>query len=188
MATVPPPPQAPPPQRTPCSSRAGRLTSSDALIAQRIMEAQAALWRAELSRSLLIPVVVVLASLTLWAVVDHWIWSPGKFFRSIALAGGVAWLAAWIARRVWPLMSRQILPEYAAHSLEHDLPELRHSLTSYVSLREDHDREGVRGVVVRSIGVRAAGQLQSHEIEIPSEATGNFVWWLGVAGAIAMAA
>ena len=187
--TVPSPeaPQIRSPRRS-GSAQAGGQVNSEVVIAERIAEAQSALWRAELSRSLLVPVVATLVVLTLWAVMDHWIWSPGKWFRTLALFGGIAALGTWIVKRVWPLFSKNILPEYAAFSLEHDLPELRHSLTSYVTLQDDQKREGVRGVVMRSIGVRAAGQLQSHAIEIPSEATGNLRWWLGVAGAIAFAA
>ena len=125
----------------------GGQVNSEALIAERIAEAQSALWRAELSRSLLVPVVATLVALTLWAVMDHWVWSPGKSFRVLALFAGIAALGTWIVKRVWPLFSKTILPEYAAFSLEHDLPELRHSLTSYVSLHDDQKREGVRGVV-----------------------------------------
>ena len=197
MATV----SSPKPPRsttsTPAGSRAsasGQVSpgagqgSSDHLIAARIAEAQSALWRAELSRSLLIPVMATMIGLVAWAVIDQWIWSPNRLIRTFVLIGGIAALVAWFIKRVVPLMSRQIQPEYAAYSLEHDLPELRHSLTSYVSLRDDQQREGVRGLVVRSIGVRAAGQLQSHQIEVPSEATGNLAWWIGVAGALALAA
>jgi collagen type III alpha len=166
----------------------GGHAASEALIAERIREAQTALWRAELSRTLLIPVVTSLIAITLWAAMDQWVYSPGKFVRSIALLGAIAGLVYWFARRVWPLLSQSVRPEYAAQSLEHDLPELRHSLTSYVSLHDDHDREGVRGVVVRSIGVRAASQLQSHDVQVPSEASGSLRWWLAVAAALALAA
>jgi len=168
------------------SGRGVRQTS-ESIISQRIAMAQAALWRAELSRSLLIPVVACLVALTVWAAVDQWVWSPGKWVRSLALLSGLGGSAVWAFKRVLPLMTRQIHPDYAAHSLENDLPELRHSLTSYVSLSQDHTREGVRGVVVRSIGVRAADQLQHHELEVPSEASVNLKWWLGVVGAIALA-
>ena len=162
--------------------------NSEAIIAQRIKEAQSALWRAELSRSLLMVVVATLVGITLWSIMDHWIWAPGKLVRTLALVGGIIAIVAWVTRRVVPLFTQTVLPEYAAHSLELDLPELRHSLTSYVSLRDDQNLDGVRGVVVRSIGVRAAGQLQHHEIEVPSEANTNMYWWLGVAAAIATAA
>gem|GEM_PF-1343061 len=165
----------------------GVKQTSDSIISQRIAMAQAALWRAELSRSLLIPVVAGLVAVTVWAAVDQWVWSPGKWVRSLALLSGLGGIATWACKRVLPLLTHQIHPDYAAHSLENDLPELRHSLTSYVSLSQDHTREGVRGVVVRSIGVRAADQLQHHELEVPSEASVNLKWWLGVVGAIALA-
>jgi hypothetical protein len=190
IVSSPQPLRTPPPasRQSRGDANGGGQAASDLLIASRIAEAQTALWRAELSRALLIPVMATMVGFVAWAVMDQWIWSPNRVVRSIALISGIGALVAWFVKRVLPLMSRQIQPEYAAYSLEHDLPELRHSLTSYVSLRDDQQREGVRGLVVRSIGVRAAGQLQSHQIEVPSEATGNLAWWLGVAGALALAA
>ncbi len=162
-----------------------RLTVGDELIAQRIAEAQSALWRAELSRALLIGVIGGLSALVGWFVIDQWVWSPGRIGRVAALVTGLVFAGWWLLTRVLPLAGRRIRADYAAQSLELDMPELRHALTSYVALRDDVERPGVRGAVVRSIGVRAAGQIKQHRLEIPSEATGILGWWIAVAVVLA---
>lgn len=174
-----PPPQAPQPPR---------LSPGEEIIAAAIRDAQAALWRAELSRSLLSLVIATLVVLVVWAVVDQWVWSPGPLIRLLVLLAGVCAVAAWVTTRILPLLRSRIRADYAAYSIEHDLPELRHALTSYVSLREDVGMLGPRGAIVRSIGARAAGQMKQHRLDVPSEATGTFHWWIGLAVALAATA
>ncbi len=164
------------------------MGSADELIAARIAEAQAALWRAELIQSLLIPVVTGILFVTAWAMLEQWLWAPNRIVRCIVWLTAVVAAYAWIRYRIWPLFSKQVRPEYAAYSLEHDAPSLRHALTSYVTLRDDQSQAGVRGMVVRSIGTRAAGQLRQLELESPSEAAVRMSWWLALAVAIAFAA
>ncbi len=164
------------------------MGSADELIAARIAEAQAALWRAELIQSILVLVVTGIVVVTSWAMLEQWVWAPGQIVRCIVWLTGVSSAIAWIRYRIWPLFSKQVLPEYAAYSLEHDAPSLRHALTSYVTLRDDQSQAGVRGLVVRSIGARAAGQIRQLQLESPSEAAIRMSWWLALAIAIAFAA
>src|SRR5690606_36788436 len=125
--------------------------------------------------------------LVVWAIVDQWVWSPGPLVRSAVLLAGAVAMAAWVMTRVLPLLRSRIRADYAAHSIEHDLPELRHALTSYVSLHGDAEALGPRRAIVRSIGARAAGQMKQHRLEDPSEATGTFSWWIAMAVALAVA-
>jgi len=165
-----------------------KLTVGEELIASTIAQAQAALWRAELSRCLLKLVVAAMAVTLVWVAIDQWIWSPGWPVRLAVLLTVVGAAAWWITMRVAPLMRSKIRADYAAQSLELDMPELRHQLSSYVSLRGDLELQGVRGAVVRSIGARAAGQIKQHRIDIPSEAAGTFFWWIVMAVMLAVVA
>ncbi len=168
-----------PPDRT--TDRSG---GGDEFLRARIGEAQSALWRAELARAIIQVTIFMILGLVAWAMMDHWVWSPGRLFRTVALLSGFAVMVGWGYFRLRPLVSARIRPEYAAFSLERDLPELRHALSSYVALRDDQNLEGVRGVVVRSIGARAANQLKQNRIDLPSEAAGNMIWWIALTGAL----
>lgn len=184
MATVAPPPQFP---KKPGVSSGAKASGADALIEDRIEEAQRALWWAELVRSSLTLAIVSMLVLLAWLVVDQWIYSPGMVARlliSLCLLGIGIW---YVFRRVMPLLRSSIRPEYAARSLERDLPELRQSLTSYVTLRTERSAGDLRSRVVRSIGSSTAGKLQRHEA-LPAEATGTFRWWIATSVAFAMLA
>ncbi|TVP98421.1 MAG: hypothetical protein EA381_12345 [Planctomycetaceae bacterium] len=183
MATAFPPSISLPPDR-PANGR----SLGDELISKTIADAQTSLWRAELSRRLLRGVIVGLLGLVFWFVLDQWLWSPGRGGRSLALAGALGVFGWWAVTRILPLLRSRVRAEYAAQSLEADLPEMRHSLTSYVALRDDFGSGGVRAAVLRSIGTRAAGQLQRQRLESPSEATGTFPWWIGLAATLAVVA
>ena len=167
---------------------ASKLTVGEELIASTIAQAQAALWRAELSRCLLKLIIAAMAVTLVWVAVDQWIWSPGWPVRLAVLLAALGAAAWWITMRVTPLMRSRIRADYAAQSLEWDMPELRHQLSSYISLRGDLELQGVRGAVVRSIGARAAGQIKQHRIDIPSEAAGTFTWWILMAVMLAVVA
>lgn len=165
-----------------------KLTVGEELIAATIVQAQSALWRAELSRCLLKLVIASMAVTLAWVAIDQWIWSPGWPVRLLVLTSAIGAVAWWIATRVAPLMRSRIRADYAAQSLELDMPDLRHQLSSYVSLRDDLEAQGVRGAVVRSIGARAAGQIKQHRIDVPSEASGTFTWWIVMAVMLAVVA
>jgi hypothetical protein len=184
MATV--IPQSPPASRgdAPGEAAPGRVAGDEVLL-RAVEEARAALWRAELSRTLLKGVVAAVLGLIAWFVLDQWIWSPGRFGRLVAFSSAVAACGWWAWTQLIPLTRSRIRADYAAYSLEADLPELQHSLTSYISLRGDGDAGGLRGAVLRSMANRAAGQIKRNRLEIPSEATGTFRWWMLFAASLA---
>lgn len=184
MATV--IPQSPPAARgeTPGEAALGRVAGDEVLL-RAVEEARAALWRSELSRALLKGVVAAVVGLIAWFVLDQWIWSPGRFGRLVAFSAAVAACGWWAWTQLIPLTRGRIRADYAAYSLEADLPELQHSLTSYISLRGDGDAGGLRGAVLRSMANRAAGQIKRNRLEIPSEATGTFRWWMLFAASLA---
>ena len=69
-----------------------------------------------------------------WIVVDQWIYSGGTLSRSIIACGLLSVSVWYLWRYVRPLIGSKIRPEYAARSIERDLPELRQELTSYVDI------------------------------------------------------
>jgi hypothetical protein len=176
---------APPPVVSPPAASSTVKSGADKLIDDRILEACKALWWAELVRAVLRLVILTLGVVFVWVVVDQWVYSPGTSLRVATFAGLMFGLLWYLSKRVIPLLGSSIRPEYAARSLERDLPELRHSLTSYVTLRGDRDTAGLRSRVVRSIGAATAGRLRSHD-ELPAEATGTLRWWIATAIALAV--
>lgn len=163
----------------------GKPGAADQLIAERIEEAQKSLWWAELTRSLLALVVATFAAVILWAIVDQWIYSPSKSVRAVTLLAFVLGAGAWLYFRVLPLLSHGVRPEYAARALERNFPELRQSLTSYVTLRDEQKTDGLQGRVVRSLGSSTATFLQSNN-QLPSEATNTLKQWMATAAALSV--
>ena len=182
MATIAPPPPAPPsPARGPQSKSSG----ADHLINERIEDARRSLWWAELIRTGLKLAIASIAAVFVWLVIDQWVYSPNVAVRCIVFLGLLG-LASWyVKRRVLPLFGSTVCPEYAARALEKNLPELRHSLTSYVTLRQEGQKSDLQTRVVRSMGSLTAGRLKNHD-EIPEEAVGNFRWWIATAVAFAI--
>jgi hypothetical protein len=158
---------------------------ADRLIQQRIDEACKALWWAELIRDTLRTLIVALAAILAWVIVDQWLFSPGVGVRLLACTLLALWCGWRLVSRIVPLLSSSIRREYAARSLERDLPEMKQQLTSYVTLREVREQPGLRNRMVKSIGAHVAGRLRSHDV-LPAEATGTFKWWIGAAAVLAM--
>ncbi|MDA7893559.1 hypothetical protein N9B38_01470, partial [bacterium] len=182
MATIAPPPPARP---TPASGPKTKPNGADQLIDQRIEDACRSLWWAELIRAGLKLTIATIASLFIWLVIDQWIYSPNIPMRC-AVFVGLAGLAIWFVKsRVLPLFGSTVCPEYAARALEKNLPDLRQSLTSYVTLRQQNRTSDLQTRVVRSMGSITAGRLKNYD-EIPEEAVGNFRWWIATALAFAI--
>ena len=130
-------------------------------------------------------VIATMGFVLLWVVIDQWVYSPGMGIRTALFSVLVISLGWYLWRRVVPLLGSSVRPEYAARALERDLPDLRHSLTSYVTLRGDRVTGGLRSRVVRSIGAATAGKLKAHD-ELPAEATGTLRWWIATAVTLAL--
>ncbi len=172
-----------PPPSTPREPNA--FDSVAALVESRIGEAQKALWWAELIRSLLRILIGAVVAVLVWVVVDQWLYSPGRGARIVGFIALLSWVVSQALLRVVPVLRGAIRPEYAAYSLERDVPEMRQELTSYVTLRDQKDAPGLRGKVIRSIGAHAASRLRTHDA-LPIEATGMIRWWLVTAGLMAI--
>ena len=120
--------------------------AADQLIEERIDEACRALWWAELIRDTLRTLIVAYGGDRLG---DR---RPVDFFPRCRVSA--CWLApVWPVVRLGssfrgslPLLGSSIQPEYAARSLERDLPEMKQALTSYVTLRDQRQQPGLRPV------------------------------------------
>ncbi|MDB4664363.1 hypothetical protein OAE63_00005, partial [bacterium] len=182
MATLAPPPPAPP---TPAPGPKTKPNGADELINERIEDARRSLWWSELIRVGLKLAIASIVVIFLWLVIDQWIYSPNVPVRC-AIFIGLLGLATWcVKRRVLPLFGSTVCPEYAARALEKNLPDLRQSLTSYVTLRQESRKSDLQTRVVRSMGSITAGRLKNYD-EIPEEAVGNFRWWIATALAFAI--
>ncbi len=157
----------------------------DALIRERIDEACSALWWAELIRAVLRMVIVAILAVLIWVAFDQWLYSAGTLMRLIAFVALAGWVGWTIVYRVVPILRSAVRPEYAARSLERDVPSLRQALTSYVTLRDDRTKGSLRSRVVHSIGAQAAGRLRTHD-QLPEEATGTLRWWIAASAALAL--
>ncbi|MGB7326551.1 MAG: circumsporozoite protein- membrane associated protein [Rubripirellula sp.] len=162
-----------------------KQTAAESLIQARIIETASALWWAELVRRSLGLVIAAIVGVLVWVIVDQWIYSPGALVRWFALAGFLVGSAWYVYKRIFPLVGNEVSAEYAARSLERDMPELRQALTSYITLRRTADASGLSGRVVRSIGASAAGRLKKHDA-LPVEATGTISWWFATAIAMSV--
>ncbi len=148
-------------------------------VLSRIETAQAALWRAELTRRILTILIAMMAVGLAWLVLDQWIYSPGTIGRSMFAAGIVFIIIVYGYLRLWPLTHFRISEDYAARALERDHPELGHALSSYVSLRRqraEHPQGQLAQRVIQSVGNTAASKLRLI-VAVPSEATGLVAWW-----------
>ncbi|QDT07698.1 hypothetical protein K227x_61260 [Rubripirellula lacrimiformis] len=184
MSIVPPPPsraQAPAADAA-MGNRSAPLAgaSNESLIETRISEAASALWWAEVTRRSLKLVLITIGCLLAWVMVDQWVYSPGPVARCVVGFGLWAAAITYVVRVIYPMLGNRILPEYAARSLERDIPDLRQSLVSYVTLRQASPASGLQGRVVRSIGASTAKRLASHDA-LPAEATGTMAWWIATA-------
>lgn len=169
----------------PTAATAPTTGGADQLIEQRIEEVRTALWWAELIRGVLCTFMVGLVAVLAWVIIDQWVFSASVGVRLLACAALVIWCGWRLVSSIVPLLGSTIRPEYAARSLERDLPEMKQQLTSYVTLRDRRDQPGLRSRVVRSIGTHVAGRLRAHDA-LPIEATGTFKWWIGAAALLAL--
>ena len=130
---------------------------------------------------------MAILAILIWVVVDQWVYSPGTIVRSIVCIVFVAGSLFYTFRRIAPILTRKIRPEYAARSLERDLPDMRQDLTSYVTLRPQATTKDLRDRMVRTIGSVTAGRLSQYDA-LPTEATGTMRWWIATAIALALLA
>ncbi|PHQ32517.1 midas domain-containing protein [Rhodopirellula bahusiensis] len=153
------------------------------MIQSRIDAARSALWRAELTRQILRGVLVGMAAMLAWVVMDQWIWSPGMIGRVVVASIAILAAVVYVVRSVWPVTRSSVRADYAARALERDHPELGHALSSYVTLTAQNSASdsAAKGHlskrVVQSIGATTAAKLRSIDA-LPEEATGLLRWWI----------
>ena len=118
------------------ANSSGNFDPIEQFLWQRVASAQSALWKAECVRRGLTLAIAILAGILAWWIIDQWIWSPGILGRSVLVGGGLMAIVIYAITQLWPVLQLRVRPDYAARSLERDYPELGHSLSSYVSLKQ----------------------------------------------------
>ncbi|MEZ6087136.1 MAG: hypothetical protein R3C05_03705 [Pirellulaceae bacterium] len=149
----------------------------DAIISQHIEKTRRALWLRELLSLLIVWAIGLLSVLFAWSLADHWLLQAGAVTRVLVWMFIVGGSIGWFVWRVLPVLRHSIHPEFAAQSLERRLPELHHSLLSYLTLRSDCESPGLRGIVVRSVASHAARRLSDPEAATKGQE--NRIAWLG---------
>ena len=119
----------------------------------------------ELITRLIIGVLLVLAMLQVFAVVDAWVWSFNPTARWICFLALVGAVVAYGVLAVAPLFLRKIHPDYAAKMIEEERPSFKNSLLNYVSLRKKP--KGTHTAIMDAVSKQAALDLQT----VPDDAT-----------------
>ncbi|MEL7267548.1 MAG: hypothetical protein AAFP69_22440, partial [Planctomycetota bacterium] len=166
-------------------------------VRERVSRARSALWWFEVTRAVLAILIGGLALVLAWVLIDHWIYAAGVPMRITAFVGLVAGCLYTLLMFFLPIVRGRISMDYAAASLERDIPSIGHALSSYVSLAGNSDppaalegdagkQQRVAGLVLQSMGVVAAGRLRESDVDMPSEATQGMRWWLLAIACVAM--
>ena len=119
----------------------------------------------ELITRLIIGVLLVLAMLQVFAIVDAWVWSFNPTARWICFLALVGAVVVYGVLAVAPLFLRKIHTDYAAKMIEEERPSFKNSLLNYVSLRKKPT--GTHTAIMDAVSKQAALDLQT----VPDDAT-----------------
>lgn len=155
LRAVPPPPpsgvkQAPDPE--------------EAVILGRVEAARRKIALVELSWRVLILLAGAIALAIVAAIVDQWVFPRGMpgLWRWILWGSFLFAEVGWAAYAILPYFIRRIHPVFAAYVMEQAIPDLRHSLMSFVMLRrekETFDSDPLRKNVFRGLESVTARQV-----------------------------
>lgn len=106
---------------------------------------------------------MTLGFLLLLAITDAWIVSLSVTARLIALILIVGLSSLYLIRSLWPLVTRQINPMYAAKMLEEGQPGLKNSLINFLSFRDTPT--SARRRILDAMANKAAVDLSGLSIE-----------------------
>jgi hypothetical protein len=120
----------------------------------------------DISSSLMLLAVAVLAYLMLVALLDHWVVSGGLGFAGRMAAFGLLALGvvAFCVLRLAPLVVRRINPVYAAYTIERHRPGIKNSLINFLMLRSGADRVPDR--IYEAMEAQAVSALTSAHAEV----------------------
>ena len=131
-----------------------------------LMGAARTMHRVELGIGITAWLCVLVVSLLLAVLVDHWLWPLNTFARFCVLAVLIGWTLWWVPTRIMPLLFRSIHPEHAARKIERQHPEMKESLISWLQLSTNSEVAAPRGVLatVGRFAVRNLGGQDSASI------------------------
>ncbi|MFM9063249.1 MAG: hypothetical protein ACKOOI_09450, partial [Pirellula sp.] len=92
--------------------------------------------KTELFYGWMILLSVLLFSVFLFVLIDHWLWEFNKPVRLLLWIVLALWSLCWFFKRVLPPMRYKIHPEYAAGQFELQDPRSKDSLISWIQLNQ----------------------------------------------------
>ena len=139
------------------------LDATETFIKGQLAKTSAQVRAFDLSMSLIVLCTVLLGSLFILVLIDHWLWGLPTWMR----IAGLAWIAGATAYAFWnqvlPSLTRRINPLYAAKTIEEGKPTLKNSLINFLLLRRQPD--GIREVVFQAARERAAADLSNVKVQ-----------------------
>ena len=117
----------------------------------------------DLIASILLLVVMVIGFLLLAAILDAWVITFTPLMRWSALLLLVTGCVVTMVFSIWPLLTKQINPDYAAKMLEDSKPGFRNSVLNYVWFRKKPD--SIRSAVFDAVARQAAVDLNSVPVD-----------------------
>jgi hypothetical protein len=145
------------------SAKASVETPPDVYIDRQLRRTQWQVRMLDIGAALVIWLVAVLASLLVFALIDHWVVALGTVGRWLALLALVGGSLYYFATQVGPLVWRRINSAYAAKVIEDAEPSLKNSLLNFLLLRKNPS--GVSDLVVDALRQRAAADLSHAPID-----------------------
>ncbi|MDZ4852711.1 MAG: hypothetical protein SGI77_25760 [Pirellulaceae bacterium] len=126
-----------------------------------IKQSATAIQRTELTVGILSWMVMGLASVFVFVLVDHWVWPMNDLVRYLVWTLLVGSSLFWVVFRIAPFMGRKINPEYAAKRIEETIPEMKDGLISWLQLATHPSTP--RGVL-NTVGRYVAKHLKGQEV------------------------
>ena len=132
----------------------------------------------DLIASILLLAVMVIGFFLLAAFLDAWVVTFTPLMRWAALLLLVTGCVVMMVFSIWPLLTKQINPDYAAKMLEDSKPGFRNSVLNYVWFRKKPD--SIRGAVFDAVARQAAVDLNSVPVDssVDRSKVIRFGFWL----------
>ncbi|WP_425396875.1 hypothetical protein [Aeoliella sp.] len=137
----------------------------DKYIDRQVERTRRAVKLVDLTQSLLVLVIGLVAFLLTAAVLEHWVFAGGlstlgRLAMFALLLGGLGY---YTVRYVWPLLASSINPAYAAAAIEREHPTLKNSLLNFLLFRT-HKQE-MPAAVYEALEEQAAQRLSVTSVE-----------------------
>ncbi|MCA9246327.1 MAG: hypothetical protein KDA42_04400 [Planctomycetales bacterium] len=141
-------------------------SAADQQIREQIRKASRGLKLVDLATNLVVLAAGVIGYLLLAIVIDQWLVSGGLGAggRWLLLLGLLAGVGVFSARRIVPMLLRDLNPAFAARELERGAPTLKNTLINFIFFRQDP--RGVSAPVYQAIEQQTAQRLKASSADL----------------------